>query len=191
MNGGGPSFPNPANGSPPIVSQESVPKSKQSIATCTSCQGGDLRRRRRTFWEKPIYTAVYKCMSCGRSWRIVRPTVASTWMGRKLRYAYDRCLQRARHWRPPTPDRNAQTIPWVSRCVDLLREGILELETQLARLRAKTQSGVHSEDRRSENSCTSQRIATEPAVVRPTQDGMPGTPPKDNRFPQNLMNSKS
>jgi hypothetical protein len=28
-------------------------------------------------------------------------------------------------------------------------------------------------------------------VVRPTQDGMPGTPPKDNRFPQNLMNSKS
>jgi hypothetical protein len=58
-------------------------------------------------------------------------------MGRKLRYAYDRCLQRARHWRPPIPDRNAQTIPWVSRCVDLLREGILELETQLARLRAK------------------------------------------------------
>jgi hypothetical protein len=179
VNGGGPSFPNPANGSPPIVSQESVPKSKQSIATCTSCQGRDLRRRHRTFWEKPIYAGVYRCMSCGRSWRIVRPTVASTWMGRKLRYAYDRCLQRARQWRPPTPDRNAQTIPWVSR--DLLPEGILELETQLARLRAKAQSGVHSEDRRSENSCTS----------HPTQDGMPGAPPEDNRFPQNLMNSKS
>lgn len=75
--------------------------------------------------------------------------VPSTWMGSKLRYAYDRCLKRARHWRPPAPDRNAQTVPWVSRGVDLLREGILELETQFARLSAKAQRGVHSEERRS------------------------------------------
>ena len=71
----------------------------------------------------------------------MRLTVASTWMGSKLGYAFDRCLKRARHWRPPTPYRNAQTIPWVSRCVGLLQEGILELETQLARLRAKAQKG--------------------------------------------------
>ena len=88
-------------------------------------------------------------MSCGRNWRIVRLNVPSTWMGSKLRYAYDRCLKRARHWGPFTPDRNDQTVPWVGRCVDLLREGILELETQLARLRAKAQRGVHSEERRS------------------------------------------
>jgi hypothetical protein len=137
----------PQTARPQFCLKESVPKSNQSIATCTCCQGRDLRRRRRAFWEKPIFTGVYKCMSCGCSWRIVRRTVPSTWIGGKLRYAYDRCLKR--HWRPPTPDRNAQTIPWVSRCVDLLREGILELETQLARLRAKAPRGVHSEERRS------------------------------------------
>jgi hypothetical protein len=69
-------------------------------------------------------------------------------MESKLRYAYDRCLRHARHWRPPTPDRNDQAIPWLSCCIELLRKGILELEMQLARLRAKAQSGVHGEERR-------------------------------------------
>lgn len=42
-----------------------------------------------------------------------------------------------------------------------------------------------------ENSCPSQRIAAEPVVVHPTRDEMPGTPAKDKRFPQNLINSKT
>ena len=146
--GGGRSSSDPANGSPPILSQESVPIPNQSIATCVSCQTRDLRRIHRTIWEKAIYRGVYKCLSCGRSRRVARLNAPSAWIDRKVCYVYDRCLSRARLWRPSTPDQSAQPIPWPSRCMDLLREVILELDTQLTRLRAKAQKGVHSGERR-------------------------------------------
>jgi len=132
----------------PIFSQAFVPKTNQNIATCPGCQAMDLRRRHRTFWEKAIYRRIYRCTCCGRSRRVVRLIEPAAWMESKLRYIYDGCLRHARLWRSSPPDRNAQPISRSSRCVDLVRDVILDLETQLTRLRAKAQKGVHSGERR-------------------------------------------
>jgi len=141
---GGPSSSDPSNGSPPILFRI-VSKSNQSIATCPSCQAKDLRRLHWTLWEKAIYRGVYKCSSCGRSRCVGRLIVPSAWMESKLLSVYHFCLRHARLWRVSTLDPNAQPIPRSSRWVELLREVILDLETQLTPLRARAQRGVNAD----------------------------------------------